>query len=115
MAIACGPSLLTKKISTTAKTDLGIPLRLTTDPKEYLFRSTVQQTYDKIISDIQMAIPLLPSTLDTLHLNRASQPAAYAMLARVYLSMSAYREAREFGYLWHEFGDSHLIIGSSRS
>jgi S-adenosylmethionine:tRNA ribosyltransferase-isomerase len=23
----------------------------------------------------------------------------------------AYREARESGYLWHEFGDSHLIIG----
>jgi S-adenosylmethionine:tRNA ribosyltransferase-isomerase len=25
-----------------------------------------------------------------------------------------YREAREAGYLWHEFGDSHLIIGGSR-
>ena len=24
----------------------------------------------------------------------------------------AYREAQEAGYLWHEFGDSHLIIGS---
>jgi S-adenosylmethionine:tRNA ribosyltransferase-isomerase len=23
----------------------------------------------------------------------------------------AYQEAREAGYLWHEFGDSHLIIG----
>ena len=23
----------------------------------------------------------------------------------------AYREAREGGYLWHEFGDSHLIVG----
>ena len=23
----------------------------------------------------------------------------------------AYREARRAGYLWHEFGDSHLIIG----
>jgi S-adenosylmethionine:tRNA ribosyltransferase-isomerase len=22
----------------------------------------------------------------------------------------AYREARETGYLWHEFGDSHLIL-----
>ena len=28
----------------------------------------------------------------------------------------AYQEAREAGYLWHEFGDSHLIIGgASRS
>jgi S-adenosylmethionine:tRNA ribosyltransferase-isomerase len=23
----------------------------------------------------------------------------------------AYREAQQIGYLWHEFGDSHLIIG----
>jgi S-adenosylmethionine:tRNA ribosyltransferase-isomerase len=23
----------------------------------------------------------------------------------------AYQEAREAGYLWHEFGDSHLIVG----
>lgn len=27
----------------------------------------------------------------------------------------AYREAREAGYLWHEFGDSHLIIGCCRT
>jgi S-adenosylmethionine:tRNA ribosyltransferase-isomerase len=26
----------------------------------------------------------------------------------------AYAEAREAGYLWHEFGDSHLIIGGGR-
>jgi S-adenosylmethionine:tRNA ribosyltransferase-isomerase len=25
----------------------------------------------------------------------------------------AYQQARELGYLWHEFGDSHLIIGRS--
>ena len=24
----------------------------------------------------------------------------------------AYAEARDIGYLWHEFGDSHLIIGA---
>jgi len=23
----------------------------------------------------------------------------------------AYREAQQAGYLWHEFGDSHLILG----
>jgi hypothetical protein len=26
----------------------------------------------------------------------------------------AYAEARQEGYLWHEFGDSHLIIGARR-
>jgi S-adenosylmethionine:tRNA ribosyltransferase-isomerase len=27
----------------------------------------------------------------------------------------AYTEARDLGYLWHEFGDSHLIIGARQS
>ena len=27
----------------------------------------------------------------------------------------AYTEARRLGYLWHEFGDSHLIIGARRN
>lgn len=27
----------------------------------------------------------------------------------------AYREAKNAGYLWHEFGDSHLIIGSEKT
>jgi len=27
----------------------------------------------------------------------------------------AYQEARQRGYLWHEFGDSHLIVGRPRS
>ena len=27
----------------------------------------------------------------------------------------AYAEARRRGYLWHEFGDSHLIVGAARS
>jgi hypothetical protein len=27
----------------------------------------------------------------------------------------AYAAAREIGYLWHEFGDSHLIIGRAGS
>jgi S-adenosylmethionine:tRNA ribosyltransferase-isomerase len=26
----------------------------------------------------------------------------------------AYREAQQAGYLWHEFGDSHLIIGGTQ-
>ncbi|HXE79426.1 MAG TPA: S-adenosylmethionine:tRNA ribosyltransferase-isomerase [Vicinamibacterales bacterium] len=36
----------------------------------------------------------------------AGAPDPSAHLDRVY------REAREAGYLWHEFGDSHLIVGS---
>lgn len=77
----------------TAITDLGIPLRLSTDKNEKLYRSTVQATYDQIIADLKVAIPLLPATVDTLHPNRSSQPAAWALLSRVYLSMQDYQQA----------------------
>lgn len=77
----------------TAATELGIPLRLSTDNKEKLYRSTVQQTYDQIIGDLRTAIQLLPATVDSLHPNRAGQPAAWALLSRVYLSMGDYQQA----------------------
>jgi starch-binding outer membrane protein, SusD/RagB family len=77
----------------TATTELGIPLRLSTDNKEKLYRSKVQETYDQIISDLRTAIQLLPATVDSLHPNRASQPAAWALLSRVYLGMGDYQQA----------------------
>jgi starch-binding outer membrane protein, SusD/RagB family len=77
----------------TAATELGIPLRLSTDNKEKLYRSTVQETYDQIISDVSVAIELLPAVVDSLHPNRASQPAAWALLSRVYLTMGDYQQA----------------------
>ncbi|HEX6430095.1 MAG TPA: RagB/SusD family nutrient uptake outer membrane protein, partial [Niastella sp.] len=77
----------------TAATDLGIPLRLTTDKKEKLFRATVEDTYSQIISDLKEATQLLPVSVDSLHPNRSSQPAAWALLSRVYLSMRDYQQA----------------------
>jgi hypothetical protein len=40
------------------------------------------------------------------------QAGGHAFCAPCHLER-AYAEARAAGYLWHEFGDSHLIIGSS--
>jgi hypothetical protein len=74
----------------TATTDLGIPLRLTTDRKEKLSRTTAQATYDQIIRDLKLATQLLPASVDSEHLNRSCQPAAWAMLSRVYISMRDY-------------------------
>ncbi len=79
--------------SSTAKTDLGIPLRLTSDSKEKLSRGSLQTTYEQILSDISSAIPLLPTTLDLKFRNRGSQPAAWALLARIYLNMRDYQHA----------------------
>lgn len=79
----------------TSDTDLGVPIRLTTDNQETLSRGTVKATYDQIISDLNKAIPLLPDKLNNKFRNRGSQPAAWAMLARTYLSMRDYQEAAQ--------------------
>lgn len=77
--------------STSAKNDLGLPLRLSADINEKLQRATVEATYNLIISDAQRAIPLLPVT--PLYGTRPGRPAAYGLLARVYLSAGDYKDA----------------------
>ncbi|MFL5747466.1 MAG: RagB/SusD family nutrient uptake outer membrane protein [Niastella sp.] len=79
--------------SLTAADDQGIPLRLTIRQNEVLARSSVAATYKEIIDDLGKAIQLLPPTIELVHRNRSSRPAAYALLARVYLSMGAYNDA----------------------
>jgi tetratricopeptide (TPR) repeat protein len=79
--------------SATADTAKGIPLRLTIDPKEELPRSSIAKTYQQIIGDLLIAVDLLPPSIELIHRNRSSRPAAYALLARVYLSMGAYAQA----------------------
>lgn len=75
----------------TAGTDLGLPLRLDPDMNIPSVRSTVKQTYDQIISDLQTAIPLLlPKQISGMRISRA---AAYGLLARTYLFMGDYNNA----------------------
>ena len=72
----------------TASTDLGIPLRLHADFNILSVRANLQETYNRIIMDYKQSISLLPVT--PVHVLRASKPAAYALLARTYLSMRDY-------------------------
>lgn len=76
--------------SDSAASDLGIPLRLHSDVTAPSIRASVAATYAQILSDLQLARSLLPPAIPTQNLNRPSQPAALAMLARVCLSMRAY-------------------------
>jgi len=76
---------------TTAESDLGLPLRLTTDFNEPSIRANLVQTYQQIISDLKDAAALLPVV--PLHPMRASKPAAFGLLARTFLSMRSYKEA----------------------
>lgn len=75
----------------TAATDLGIPLRLSSDFNQVSTRATVQQTYTEILAELREALDLLPLT--SLHVMRPSKPAAYALLARTHLSMRQYEKA----------------------
>lgn len=76
--------------------DPGIPLRLTPDPEARSSRANIKETYDRILSDLKEATSLLPREVDAKRKNRPSVPAAFALQARVYLSMSDYQNAKVF-------------------
>lgn len=79
--------------SATAASDLGIPLRLSSDISEKSVRSSVKETYNRIFADLAAAEPLLPAGVPPVYRNRPSKPAVQALLARIYLSMRAYTKA----------------------
>lgn len=80
--------------SATAVSDYGVALRLSSDFNLPSTRANMKDTYKQIINDLKTAIPLLPVTPVTVY--RPSKPAAYALLARVYLSMRDYPDAGKY-------------------
>jgi tetratricopeptide (TPR) repeat protein len=76
---------------TTSASDPGIPLRLNSDFNEISVRSSVQQSYDRVIADLSRALKYLPVTPQ--HKMRPSKPAAYALLAKTYLAMGNFDKA----------------------
>ena len=75
----------------TAKTDLGLPLRLNSDITAPTLRATVEETFQQIINDVQAAIPLLPVV--NINAYRANKSFAYGILARTYWYMTQYDQA----------------------
>ncbi|MCX2450323.1 RagB/SusD family nutrient uptake outer membrane protein [Pedobacter sp. PLR] len=69
----------------------GIPLRLSPDIDYDSDRGTVQQVYDRITQDLKESVSLLPYTSGIK--SRPNKIAAFAALARVYLSMRNYDQA----------------------
>ncbi|MFD2556797.1 RagB/SusD family nutrient uptake outer membrane protein [Sphingobacterium tabacisoli] len=78
---------------TTATSSPGIPLVTSNDITQKLpNRGTVKETFDFILKGFEDAISDLPTTsLSNFEINRAG---AYGWLARTYLSMNKYKEAR---------------------
>lgn len=79
--------------ATTAKNDIGIPLRLTSDINAASSMASVEQSYNQVTQDLRMAISLLPASVGG-YLNRPPKAAAQALLARVYLNMHKYDSAK---------------------
>lgn len=83
--------IFTKPYDEGVTDPLGLPLRQTSNIYEKFNRASVDSTYKQIIGDLSAAIPLLPNLPPSI--TRPSRAAAYAMLARVYLSMRKYPNA----------------------
>jgi opacity protein-like surface antigen len=81
----------------SSQNDLGIVLRIGTDFNIPSARSTAKQSYEQVISDAKQAISYLPD--NSAHVFRPSKPAAYALLARAYLSMRVYDSALKYSNL----------------
>ena len=73
---------------------LGVVIR--TNPKitDKQGRTSLQETYDQILGDLNEAVGLLPETV--VISTRPTQAAGQALLARVYLSMSDYKMANQW-------------------
>jgi starch-binding outer membrane protein, SusD/RagB family len=78
----------------TEETDLGLVLKLKSDISEEVKRSSIKETYRQFLSDLKTASELLPAIAE--FKTRPSKPAAYALLARAYLSMRDYDSAFKY-------------------
>ncbi|TWI20348.1 RagB/SusD family nutrient uptake outer membrane protein [Sphingobacterium siyangense] len=77
----------------TANADLGMVLRLDPDINIPSVRSSVQETYDLILKDLNDALPLLPAT--NISPTLPTKAAVYGLLARAHLIMGNYANSLE--------------------
>ncbi|HEX9513937.1 MAG TPA: RagB/SusD family nutrient uptake outer membrane protein [Puia sp.] len=78
--------------SSRAGTDWGLPLRMSADVNEKIYRATVKDTYTRILDDLGTSVPLLLENPGW-DPNRPARAAAYGILSRVCLSMRNYTQA----------------------
>lgn len=101
--------------SATAATDLGLPLKITSDIQRLYQRASVKETYEQILGDLSLAIDLLPDL--AAYKTRPSKAAAYALLARIYLTLKDYDKALHYAdqslTLYHDLLDYNQVDGSN--
>jgi hypothetical protein len=77
-------TLFTRPYTQMDISNLGLPLRLNPDDYSEASRSTLEELFQQMISDLEIASTHLSPVNDR---TRASKEAAYALLARIYNSM----------------------------
>lgn len=85
--------------ASSANTDPGIPLRLSSAINYTLPRASLQQSFDQIFADLSVAVDLLPATRSSSNFNRPGKLAVYALMARMYLDMRNYTQAEKYADL----------------
>lgn len=80
--------------SRSSEHQLGLPLRLSTDFNEKSQRSNLKETYSRIISDLKIAAQNLPVSSESKM--RPNKSAAHGALARAFLFMEDYANARNY-------------------
>jgi len=78
----------------TAKNQLGIPLRLNPDFNEQSIRSNLEESYEQVIADLKVAAQFLPVSVD--HYSKTNKVAAYALLSRVFLAQGNYNKSKTY-------------------
>lgn len=81
----------------------GVPFRLSADVTLPSQIGTLQDTYERMKSDLKVAMPLLQTEQTVV--TRPSKTAAYALMARVHLTMQDYEKAKLYA-------DSSLALQS---
>ncbi|WP_262248403.1 RagB/SusD family nutrient uptake outer membrane protein [Parapedobacter soli] len=80
----------------------GLPLKLNSNVNERPDRAKIDETYFRVVNDLQEACSVLPATIT--YKTRPSKAAAYGLLARAYLFMQEYDKALRYA-------DSCIRIG----
>ena len=78
----------------TYHTDMGVCLRLKSDFNILSVRSSVKECYDQILLDATEALRGLP--VEPVYKTRPSKPAAFALLARIYLTINDFKKAGDY-------------------
>jgi starch-binding outer membrane protein, SusD/RagB family len=74
--------------------EFGIPLKLSADIEDGTKRATVKGSYNAIINDLNQSLTMLPDT--GIVKTRPGKCAALALLAKIYLDQTDYKNAEKF-------------------